>query len=511
MKKLAALFLVLCLMLGCVPALADTDAFNVLVINGGVTNEEFNASPAAQNIEAYTGYKVNYIQAPSAASDVFQNLTNIFTNREDYTAMVVNKNHFYSLLAQDALADLTPYLENTTNLKEVISAFGYETASKDGKIYAIPQKDAKKSVTMALVYRQDWLDAYNAANPDAQIPVPAEENGYTMGLSNFKTMLEYFQTQVGEGGTAFYVNREDTMQENILPAFGIHQEWSEADGKLVYYVNHPNFGAYLEYMEGLYDAGLVGYQATGDYPGDADMFLNGLTGCGKVYHWTAAYLEQTEEHETDDRVGYISALVADEDFGDLDKVRLFGQEGYAYYIVAPWYASEDQLKAFIDWADKKLDKDFFLQMVLGDEGDTYTIEDGQYYPILPAFNEKLGLSDKFMTGTREEDYAQYWLCRTRKTKAQDKLFSRANLLAETNSVKSPIAVMPPNDVYDNLFGNAKSEVTNALVISMFSQDTRLDLEAIQAVWTANQGETIDEAVNTWYSTWEGKDSYNVVK
>ena len=42
----------------------------------------------------------------------------------------------------------------------------------------------------------------------------------------------------------------------------------------------------------------------------------------------------------------------------------------------------------VDWADKKLEKDFFLKMVLGTEGETYTVENGEYYPILPAFDEK---------------------------------------------------------------------------------------------------------------------------
>jgi len=511
MKKLFAMILALALCLGAVSAVADVDSFNVLVINGGVTDEEFNAAPIAKDIEEHTGYKVNYIQAPSASAEVFQNLTNIFTNREEYGALIVSKNNFYTLLAQDALADLTPYLEGTENLTQVIAPFGYETASKNGKVYAIPQKDAKKNVASGLVYRQDWLEAYNAANPDAQIPVPAEENAYTMSVSNFRTMLEYFATQVGQGGTAFHVDIGNVMLEPILPAFGVHQEWSDVDGKLVYFVNHPNFGAYLEYMEGLFDAGLVGYQATGDYPGTTDLVLNGLTGAGKVYHWNGAYLEQNEEHETDDRIGYIAALVADEDFGDLSKVRLFAQEGYNYYIVIPWYTGEDTIKAVISWADKKLDKDFFLHMVLGDEGDTFTKEGDEYYPILPAFNEKLGLADKFMTGTREEDNAKYWLCRTRKTKAQDKLFSRCNLLAETNGVKSPIAVMPPNETYDSTFGATSSEVKNALITSMFSQETRKSLEEIRAVWTANSGETLDNAVNEWYATWEGKDAYNPVK
>lgn len=483
------------------------DNFKIYTIATGIETDAFNAHPIAALIQEHTGYNVTYDQAPASADDAAKAITNIFMSRSDYDAVVVSKTQFYSLLAMDALKDITAYVGETENLQNVISEFGWSTATSDDKIYGIPQKDPKKCSNFGLAFRVDWLEEYNEANPDAQIPVPSEENAYTMSVSNFKTMLEYFKTKVPQGGSAFNVDMNGVMQECILPAFGVYQEWADVNGQLEYYINQPGFQDYLTFMQGLYDEGLVSYQSTSDADGTVKLLQSKMLGAGKVFHWNAAAIEKTEEHELDDSIGYISVLVADDNFGDLSKVRQFASEGYSYYTVVPKYADDSKAAAVVDWADKKLDKDFFCQMVLGTEGDTYTVENGAYYPILPTFDEKQSIADKFMTGTREDDYAQYWLCRTRKTKAQDKMFSRTNMISEQSGVKSPISVMPPNTVFDQYFSGASSEVTNALITTMFSTDRR-SLEDIQALFSANGGDDITAAVNEWYTSWSGKDTFN---
>lgn len=485
------------------------DSFNFYSIATGIETEAFNTHPIASMIEEHTGYKVTYDQAPANAEDAANAITNIFMSRSEYDAIVVSKVQFYSLLAMDALKDITPYVNETSNLKNVISEFGWSTATQNGCIYGIPQKDAKKCSNFGIAFREDWLNEYNEANPDAKIPVPSEENAYTMSVSNFKTMLEFFKTRVPQGGSAFNVDMNGVMQECILPAFGIYQEWADVNGKLEYYINQPGFDAYVSFMQSLFDEGLVSYQSTAEADGTVKMLQAKTLGAGKVFHWNAAAIEKTETQELDDAIGYISVLVADDDFGDLSKVRQFASEGYSLYTVVPKYADDAKAAAVVDWADKKLDADFFLKMVMGTEGDTFTVQDGAYYPILPVFDEKQSIADKFMTGTREEDYAKYWLCRTRKTQAQDKMFSRTNMISEESGVKSPISVMPPNAVFDQYFSGASSEVTNALVTTLFSESRR-SVEDIQALFSANGGDDITAAVNEWYTSWGGRESFNPV-
>lgn len=493
--------------------LADYDKvteFNYYDIAAGVETDELNSCATAQLVQEYTGYNVTFDQAPADATDAQTAITNIFMLKSDYQAVKVSKAQFYTLLTSGALLDITEYVDASTNLKEQISEFGWETATQDGKIYGIPQKNALASTSVAICYRQDWLEEYNAANPDTAIPVPSEENGYSMALTDFKTMLTYFATKVPEGGKAMAVDTNGVLLENILPAFGIYQEWADVDGSLEFAVNQPGFEDYMAYMTDLYDSGLIQYQATSSDTGAVAALQARTVGAGRVAHWNANAIEASDEAATDDGIGYITALVPDENRGDASAVRVYATEGYAYYTVLPNYTTAEQAAAVIDWADKKLDKDFFLKMVLGTEGETYSVEDGAYYPILPTFDEKQSLADKFMDGVREEDYAKYWLCRVRKTEAQYKMFSRANYNIDSTGIQNPISVMPPNDTYDTYYTAALTEVKNALVTSFYQTDVTKTLDEIKSVWDANYGSDITTAVNSWYSTWADKDTFNTV-
>lgn len=495
-------------------ALADYEKVNTFKYFGmgsGVETEQLNNSPTAQLVKEHTGYDVVYDQAPADPIDAQTAITNIFMLKSDYQGVKVSKEQFYTLLEMDALLPITEYVNASTNLKEVITDFGWQTATKDGEIYAIPQKNARLASNTAIAFRLDWLNEYNEANPNAQIPVPSEENNYSMSLSDFKTMLTFFATKVPAGGKAMAIDIQTVYQENILPAFGIYNEWAEINGKLEYAINQPGFEDYMKYMEDLFDSGLIQYQATANDAGAAKSLQGKTVGAGRIPHWNAATIEATETTATDDNISYIQALVPDENKGDPNTVRVFAQEGYGYYTVIPKYATPEQAAAVMDWADKKLDKDFFLEMVLGTEGDTYTVENGEYYPVLPTFDEKQGLADKFMDGIREEDYAIYWLCRTRKTEAQDKMFSIANYNIGKTGIQNPITVMPPNTAYDTYYSAANIEVKDTLVTTLFDKGTSLSVDDIKAVFNGLQGEEISASVNEWYQNWELKDSFNTVK
>ena len=486
-------------------------SFNYFNIASGIETEQLNNCETAQLVKEYTGYDVKYDQAPADANAAETAITNIFMLKSDYQAVKVTKNQFYTLLQMGALKDITEYVEASTNLKEQISEFGWQTATVDGAIYGIPQKNARKVNNTAIAFRLDWLNEYNETHPDAQIPVPSEENGYSMTLSDFKTMLTYFATKVPKGGKAMAIDMRGVFLENILPAFGIYQEWADVNGKLEYIINQPGFQEYMDYMEDLFDSGLIMYQATANDAGAVKSLQAKTVGAGRVAHWNAFTIESSETQETDPNISYIVSLIPDDRKGDPTAVRTFATEGYSYYTVIPNFATDEQAAAVVDWIDKKLDKDFFLRLVLGVEGETFTIENGEYYPILPTFDEKQGIADKFMDGSREEEYSKYWLCRTRKTKAQDKMFSMANYRIEETGILNPTSVMPPNADFDTYYTAANMQIKDLLVTSMYQTGVTKSLEEIQAEWKNLNGDVITDAVNAWYSTWEGKDTFNTVK
>ena len=322
---------------------------------------------------------------------------------------------------------------------------------------------------------------------------------------------EVIDRLAAKGGTLGHVPDPIGVVASITPVdsellkqvyFEIYAEWQDVDGVLTHYVDHPGFEGYLTYMQGLLDDGLMTYAATAGEATVVKLMQAGQLGAGRVFHWNAATIEGSEG--TDSKIGYIANLVADADKGDLSKIRKFANDTYDCFTVIPKYTSDEQAAAVVDFADKMLDEEFFLKLALGEEGVTFTIEETGYYPILPAFNDERGLADKFLIGSREVDYGQYWLCRTRKTQAQDKLFSRVNWNAEETGVASVIGFMPSNEAYDNYYSGANRELTTALVTTMFGTD-RMTVEQLRAVFNGNGGDLVKESVNEWYAAWEGKD------
>lgn len=112
---------------------AKVDSFNYYNIAAGVSDEEFNNSDLAKMVEEYTGYKVSYSQTPADVTDAQTAITNVFLLKQDYQAVKVTKDQFYTLLAMGALAPMTDYVNASENLKEVISSFGWDTATQDGE------------------------------------------------------------------------------------------------------------------------------------------------------------------------------------------------------------------------------------------------------------------------------------------------------------------------------------------------------------------------------------------
>lgn len=518
-------------------ALADypkASKFTAYVTNGGIDDEAFNAQPLANTIREKTGYDVTFIQLPKA--DVDTTVTNIFTNKEDVQYVFVTKSQFNDLVAQGALAPITEYVNASTNLKEQISEIGWASATgEDGEIYAIPNSDPRECTSKGFYYRLDWLNEYNAANPNAQIPVPSEANGYSMSVSNFKKMLTYFDTKV-EGGNALiievdpnssnYTEDKPVYLQTILPAFGINSEWADVDGKLTYIVDQAGFGDYMKYMEELYDAGLITYQATKNDTNAVTALANNQAGVALVSHTkphsleTGRYEKETgntlssEEKQTftdSTYSGYIAALVADENEGDASKVRVWSKKVYNQYIVCPYWNTAEQNAAVVDYCDKKLDKDLFLEITIGVEGTSFEMKDGGYYPILPAFNDTYNLADKFLSGTREADYAEYWLARTRKTAAQGRMFGMINYNIDVTGIMDPFNMMPSNDVVDTEYANARNAVVESLILTVFGGSDKFDLAKVQKLWNDNKGESIEKEINDWYASWEYKDTYNDVK
>ena len=146
----------------------------------------------------------------------------------------------------------------------------------------------------------------------------------------------------------------------------IYQKWMETDGTVQFMTEQPGFEEYAEYMTGLYDDGLVYYQATSNDTGVIAAFQSEMAGVVEAAHWEAYTLETVSAPEgedlsqyTDDNIGYISALVPDDNKGDASAVRVWSGQGYNNICVLPSYNTAEQSAAVVDWMDKKLEPELY--------------------------------------------------------------------------------------------------------------------------------------------------------
>ena len=487
-----------------VPEIKD---LKMMTIASGGTDEALNG-PLAKEIDARSGYNITYSQFATAADDAQSQLTTIFTTKSDYDCVKVSKNQLFALMSQGALADLTDYVKDTTYLKEQVSETGWGLATQNGKIYAIPQRNSIMSNNVILAFRQDWLAEYNAANESSKIEVPSKENGYAMTLSDYKKMTEYFATKAETG---MVIDKGGVFQESILPAFGIYGEFTDVDGKLYYYTEHPNFTKYVDYVKSI----------THRYNKDGAGATNGMASfkagkCGafRVAYWSGASLKDMIDAN---QVGFIQALVDDRASvnGHIDatKVRANAVDGYSYFTIVPKYKGEAVAKAVVKYADAILEPELFKFATIGEEGKTYTVKDGDYYPILDGdaasnFN-KMNIADKYLVATRETDYAIYWWARARKNEYNYMLTLVAFNNMNNIGIRSIAGVMPPIDAYNKYQSKAIGDSSEKLILAMF--DNGVTVADVNKAYNDANGAKVAEEVNAWYKTWADKDTYNPVK
>lgn len=487
---------------------------NIMTIASGVGDDQLNGD-LARVLNDQTGYEVTWSQLNSDAQAAQAQFTSIFTtSTSSIDAVKISRSQMYTYLNSGALQDLTEYVNQSTYLKDQISDLGWSLATKDGKIYGIPQKSPTLTNNVLMVYRADWLRDYNAANPNAKIEVPSEDNGYSMTLSNFKLMISYFKTEKKVDGLV--VGKGLGYQEPILPAFGIYGEFSEKDGQLYYETEHPNFPDYMAYMKELYELKALRYNRDGAAATEPlTSFTGNQCGAARVAFWNGVQLGAMMD---EGKVGAIQALVADEvadGNGHIDKtkVRVIATDAYNYFTVVPARRSAKVAERVVDFADKLLDPTLFKRAIIGIENVHYERkDDGLDWPILDRFGE-LDIADKYLIGTREEDYGTYWWTRARKNEPSYELTLVAFNNIENIGIKCVTEAMPPLDAYNDYQSGAISEVVDKLHLALFPGDNAatVTLEDVNDTYHEYHGEEVVEAVNEWYRNWSGKDTFNSVK
>ena len=478
--------------------LAQKPTLQVLMPNSGKSIDAVNTSSNATLIESLTGYKVTYTQLPTDAATT---LSTIFMDKTPYHAMKLTKDQFSDYVKDDLLVDLTDALSVfAPDILANISAESWEVVTVDGRIYGIPERASSDNIENPIVLNYDLMLQLGLDEPET--------------LDEFTEVLEAMTEYLGKPALTFDMNTP--LVYAISAAFGIYSYWQEYDGEVLFYMNAPRYKEYVEYMNDLFNRGLIDQEVSTNEAANCNTrFVNGFkansegakAGAYATSLWSVpaivtalesnGIIDATQANgELDQYLYYVRALK--ENKGDAEKV--YRSSGYTYITAIPYYMAENAGYA-LDWMNSKIKdtetEDNFRQMVIGEEGTHWTQDTkGNYLPLLPAFAEKDDAS-YYMTGSNENKYTQYWLARVRKQAELYRAWSTLMNKADSVGVYNIVDFTPPIEDYNK----------NRASVELYAQDCFYQMlkggtaefdSLVNTLNTTKGCQKATDAINEWY-------------
>ena len=478
--------------------LAQKPTLQVLMPNSGKSIDAVNSSSNATLIESLTGYKVTYTQLPTDAATT---LSTIFMDKTPYHAMKLTKDQFSDYVKDDLLVDITDALSVfAPDILANISAESWEVVTVDGRIYGIPERASSDNIENPIVLNYDLMLQLGLDEPET--------------LDEFTEVLEAMTEYLGKPALTFDMNTP--LVYAISAAFGIYSYWQEYDGEVLFYMNAPRYKEYVEYMNDLFNRGLIDQEVSTNEAANCNTrFVNGFkansegakAGAYATSLWSVpaivtalesnGIIDATQANgELDQYLYYVRALK--ENKGDAEKV--YRSSGYTYITAIPYYMAENAGYA-LDWMNSKIKdtetEDNFRQMVIGEEGTHWTQDTkGNYLPLLPAFAEKDDAS-YYMTGSNENKYTQYWLARVRKQAELYRAWSTLMNKADSVGVYNIVDFTPPIEDYNK----------NRASVELYAQDCFYQMlkggtaefdSLVNTLNTTKGCQKATDAINEWY-------------
>ncbi|MNH89255.1 Lipoprotein LipO precursor [compost metagenome] len=448
--------------------------FKALIQNGRF---DPNNEVVAKYLNEKTGYKTTYDMLPIENPDDKLNL--LMASKEKYDFMIVSAAQYSKLAAAGALEQIDELVNKYgTNMKSVIGEKTWNGAKLNGKTYGIPQSGTGTVVTYALFARQDWMDELNLKAPTTRDEL----------YSFLKTIKEKKNVIPLTGGKSPFVHE-------ISSTFGIVTAWYEANGKIGHYVENPAMKQYLAFMKKLYDEKLLDAEWAINQSnklienfssGKAAMMENG-------YHNSATITNALVKNFPTAKMAQLPYMK-----GDNGKTQVLGSGSIAYYTVIPkWAENKEEVMKYLDM---KLDKEIHKGASIGIEGVHYKVENGNYLPILPKFNDEYNNASGFLTGTDEKNYPIYWQARVRKDPILTESFMKNQENAKGNVVVDPLAFAPPIDVIAKNGQKLTKFVEDTFIKYVTGAEPLENYDKFLAQWKADGGDDMVKAANEWFAS-----------
>jgi ABC-type sugar transport system, periplasmic component len=440
------------------------------------TDFDPNNYPTQKMLEQKTGYKVQYEALPAENADDKLNL--LMSNKEAYDILKLTPAQFTKLAQEGALEPLDDLLKKYgQTVTKVTAAETFVGGKVDGKTYGIPEKNAKDTIGTALTIRQGLLDELGL-----KVPTTTDE---------FYTFLKAIKDK--KNIVPFSMYNTQAIVTEIAGAFGISTQWEDVNGKLQFRGEDAGMKDYLAYMNKLYKDGLIDQEMPANTAAKVqEKFTSGKAAVIEYAWWSATSLiPAMQKTFPNEKLVLIPPLK-----GPDGKSSNIVSRGVSYYIAIPKVAKhkEDAMK----WINAKLQPDTFKSLAIGDENVDYTVKNGEYYPILPAFMNDRGHADWYLTGTDQEAYAKLWLVRVRKDTNLEWAFNEIQKQMTVGKA-DPTSFAPPLPNSSKNGQKLGKLETDSLIKFIAGADKIDNYSKYLDQWKSQGGTDVEKEINDWYA------------
>ncbi|MCI8601997.1 MAG: extracellular solute-binding protein [Oscillospiraceae bacterium] len=436
-------------------------------------------------MEELTGYKTHWYMLPADNAD--QKLLLEISSGEDYDLLLrISPSQYAQLSKQNALIDLTGILDAYgANIQNAVSDLAWQSVTNDaGVINAIPQEDmvaAKDNIygmlTGGIGVRSDILEDMKAELP-----------------TNLDDFTAFLQAAKDRYGIAPMTASKSSFIASIMTAFGMGDaEWYDIDGVYTHRVKHPQLPEYLAYMQKLYSEGLMDNDMpinTGDNAKEKFASKNAVA--APLAFWDIpAMVNALATSNPDCKVKFITDMAPNAN----SKPHHYVAKGAKFISCVSQYSKNPEHA--IHWLDILSEPDNFRRTYIGEEGISYEVIDGGYWPIFEGDDTKnfnaYTNSDK-LSGICESGLAfQMWQARARKTPEMAEAYEQMNARVDEYETRFTIEAYGKTAPQVQEYITALNQAFSDSMLKAIAEgtDPEAAVAAMQADWDANGGPEVE--------------------
>lgn len=463
----------------------------VLKVLGYNASFDPNEDLMASEIEKVTGYQVEYYMLPMENADEKLNIE--LSSGSKYDILNLLSDQYFKIVGQGALLPLDDLLaEYGQNILSAVKEETWKACEYDGSIYSIPlRKEYPKDVTEFILVREDILEEIGE-----EIPTTLDE--FYQVLQAIKEKRPDLIPLTGPNSTEVMAGASGVLSPTINSAFGIYTDWQEVDGKLLNTLEHPRIQDSLSFMSRLYEEGLI----DPDWPINTGTTINEKFTSGKAVmtmcnrNTSTLLFPVIRENFPDAKLGYILPLI-----GENGEQGARVEDNVVTYSCIP--RTSEHAEDAVKFMDLKQEPDNFLYLTLGEEGKHFTMEDGQYIPIMPIFSDERTSAYWYLNSSDEENYPTMWMARVRKNDDMWDAFEKVSLACSDITKANPLGYMPPNAEVSK-YQQSLDKMANDFYLKVIAGAESLDsYGAFVQQWKEAGGDVLTEEINAWYSEYYG--------